>query len=155
MSNINQKTLTESATTAAGVVAGAMVSRVAADKLSGVLKKPAIRHGALAVLGVVLAAYGNPKDTSGKLIQSAGAGMAATQITEVLKSVFSPKDKPMNYGILKTALGAPAEETTVYVDSSSDYDYYPYEEVEDIDNPYIESEPTTGFLSGADLFAEA
>ena len=152
--NINQKTLTESATTAAGVVAGAMVSRVAADKLSGVLKNPAIRHGALAVLGVVLAAYGNPKDTSGKFIQSAGAGMAATQITEVLKSVFSPKDKPMNDGILKTALGAP-EETTVYVDSSSDYDYYPYEEVEDIDNPYIESEPTTGFLSGADLFAEA
>ena len=154
MSKINQKTLTESATTAAGVVAGAMVSRVAADKLSGVLKKPAIRHGALAVLGVVLAAYSNPKETSGKFIQSAGAGMAATQITEVLKSVFSPKDKPMNDGILKTALGAP-EETTVYVDSSSDYDYYPYEEVEDIDNPYIESEPTTGFLSGADLFAEA
>ena len=61
----------------------------------------------------------------------------------------------MNDGILKTALGAPAEETTVYVDSSSDYDYYPYEEVEDIDNPYIESESTTGFLSGADLFAEA
>ena len=47
MSKINQKTLTESATTAAGVVAGAMVSRVAADKLSGVLKKPLLRHGAI------------------------------------------------------------------------------------------------------------
>lgn len=154
MSKINQKTLTESATTVAGVVAGAMVSRVAADKLSSVLKKPLLRHGALALAGLALAAFATPKETSGKLLQSAGAGMAATQLTEVLKSVLTPKDKPMDEGILKTALGAPAEETTVYVDSSSDYDYYPYEEV---DNPFEEQQPQQQnlFLSGADLFAEA
>lgn len=153
MSKINQKTLTESATTAAGVVAGAMVSRVAADKLSGVLKKPLLRHGALALAGLALAAFATPKETSGKILQSAGAGMAATQLTEVLKSVLTPKDKPMDEGILKTALGAPAEETTVYVDSSSNYDYYPYEEV---DNPFEEQQPQQNlFLSGADLFAEA
>lgn len=152
MSKINQKTLTESATTAAGVVAGAMVSRVAADKLSGVLKKPLLRHGALALAGLALAAFATPKETSGKLLQSAGAGMAATQLTEVLKSVLTPKDKPMDEGILKTALGAPAEETTVYVDSSSDYDYYPYEEV---DNPFEEQQPQQNlFLSGAEMFAE-
>lgn len=152
MSKINQKTLTESATTAAGVVAGAMVSRVAADKLSGVIKKPLLRHGALALAGLALAAFATPKETSGKILQSAGAGMAATQLTEVLKSVLTPKDKPMDEGILKTALGAPAEETTVYVDSSSDYDYYPYEEV---DNPFEEQQPQQNlFLSGADLFAE-
>ena len=152
MSKINQKTLTESATTAAGVVAGAMVSRVAADKLSGVLKKPLLRHGALALAGLALAAFATPKETSGKILQSAGAGMAATQLTEVLKSVLTPKDKPMDEGILKTALGAPAEETTVYVDSSSDYDYFPYEEV---DNPFEEQQPQQNlFLSGADLFAE-
>jgi len=59
----------------------------------------------------------------------------------------------MKEGILKTALGAPAEETTVYVDSSSNYDYYPYEEV---DNPFEEQKPQQNlFLSGADLFAEA
>ena len=153
MSKINQKTLTESATTAAGVVAGAMVSRVAADKLSGVLKKPLLRHGALALAGLALAAFVTPKETSGKLLQSAGAGMAATQLTEVLKSVLTPKDKPMDEGILKTALGAPAEETTVYVDSSSNYDYYPYEEV---DNPFEEQPQQQNlFLSGAELFAEA
>ena len=61
MSKINQKTLTESATTVAGVVAGAMVSRVAADKLSGVLKKPLLRHGALALVGLSLAAFATPK----------------------------------------------------------------------------------------------
>ena len=153
MSKINQKTLTESATTAAGVVAGAMVSRVAADKLSGVLKKPLFRHGALALAGLALAAFVTPKETSGKLLQSAGAGMAATQLTEVLKSVLTKENEPMKDGILKTALGAPAEETTVYVDSSSDYDYYPYEEV---DNPFEEQQPQQNlFLSGADLFAEA
>lgn len=153
MSKINQKTLTESATTVAGVVAGAMVSRVAADKLSGVLKKPLLRHGALALVGLSLAAFATPKETSGKLLQSAGAGMAATQLTEVLKSILTPKDKPMDEGILKTALGAPAEETTVYVDSSSNYDYYPYEEV---DNPFEEQQPQQNlFLSGAELFAEA
>lgn len=152
MSKINQKTLTESATTVAGIVAGAMVSRVAADKLSGVLKKPLLRHGALALAGLALAAFATPKETSGKLLQSAGAGMAATQLTEVLKSVLTPKDKPMDEGILKTALGAPAEETTVYVDSSSDYDYYPYEEV---DNPFEEQQPQQNlFLSGAEMFAE-
>lgn len=154
MSKINQKTLTESATTAAGVVAGAMVSRVAADKLSGVLKKPLLRHGALALAGLALAAFATPKETSGKLLQSAGAGMAATQLTEVLKNVFTKENEPMKDGILKTALGAPAEETTVYVDSSSDYDYYPYEKV---DNPFEEQQPQQQnlFLSGADLFAEA
>lgn len=153
MSKINQKTLTESATTAAGVVAGAMVSRVAADKLSGVLKKPLLRHGALALAGLALAAFATPKETSGKILQSAGAGMAATQLTEVLKSVLTKENEPMKDGILKTALGAPAEETTVYVDSSSDYDYYPYEEV---DNPFEEQQPQQQnlFLSGADLFAE-
>ena len=153
MSKINQKTLTESATTAAGVVAGAMVSRVAVDKLSGVLKKPLLRHGALALAGLALAAFVNPKETSGKLLQSAGAGMAATQLTEVLKSVLTKENEPMKDGILKTALGAPAEETTVYVDSSSNYDYYPYEEV---DNPFEEQQPQQNLcLSGADLFAEA
>ncbi|WP_315037399.1 hypothetical protein [Capnocytophaga sputigena] len=153
MSKINQKTLTESATTAAGVVAGAMVSRVAADKLSGVLKKPLLRHGALALAGLALAAFATPKETSGKLLQSAGAGMAATQLTEVLKNVLTKENEPMKEGILKTALGAPAEETTVYVDSSSNYDYYPYEEV---DNPFEEQKPQQNlFLSGADLFAEA
>ena len=151
MSNINQKTLTESATTAAGVVAGAMVSRVAADKLSGVLKKPLLRHGALALAGLALAAFATPKETSGKLLQSAGAGMAATQLTEVLKSVLTKENEPMKDGILKTALGAPAEETTVYVDSSSEY--YPYEEI--VDNPFEEQQPQQNlFLSGANLFAE-
>lgn len=152
MSKINQKTLTESATTTAGVVAGAMVSRVAADKLSGVLKKPLLRHGALVIAGLALAAFVTPKETSGKLLQSAGAGMAATQLTEVLKSVLTKENEPMKDGILKTALGAPAEETTVYVDSSSNYDYYPYEEV---DNPFEEQPQQQNlFLSGADLFAE-
>lgn len=152
MSKINQKTLTESATTAAGVVAGAMVSRVAADKLSGVIKKPLLHHGALALAGLALAALVTPKETSGKLLQSAGAGMAATQLTEVLKSVLTKENEPMKDGILKTALGAPAEETTVYVDSSSNYDYYPYEEV---DNPFEEQPQQQNlFLSGADLFAE-
>lgn len=150
MSKINQKTLTESATTAAGVVAGAMVSRVAADKLSGVLKKPLLRHGALALAGLALAAFVSPKETSGKLIQSAGAGMAATQLTEALKSVLTKENEPMKDGILKTALGAPAE-TTVYVDSSSEY--YPYEEV--VDNPFEEQPQQQNlFLTGADLFAE-
>jgi hypothetical protein len=153
MSKINQKTLTESATTAAGVVAGAMVSRVAADKLSGVLKKPLLRHGALAIAGLALAAFATPKETSGKLLQSAGAGMAATQLNEVLKDLLTKENEPMKDGILKTALlGVPARETTVYVDSSSNYDYYPYEEV---DNPFEEQPQQNLFLSGADLFAEA
>ena len=112
-----------------------------------------MRHGALALAGLALAAFATPKETSGKLLQSAGAGMAATQLTDVLKSVLTKENEPMKDGILKTALGAPAEETTVYVDSSSNYDYYPYEEV---DNPFEEQQPQQNlFLSGAELFAEA
>nr|WP_103557807.1 hypothetical protein [Campylobacter concisus] len=65
MSKINQKTLTESATTAVGAVAAAMVSPVAAYKLSGVLKKPPSPHAALAIAGLALAAFVNPKETSG------------------------------------------------------------------------------------------
>ncbi|WP_129588196.1 hypothetical protein [Capnocytophaga sp. oral taxon 878] len=126
--NINQQTITQAGITAASALGGAMASRVVASKLDAVIKKPIYRHSLVALVGIALIAAGNTKETSGKIMQSAGTGIAATQLSEVLKLALTPKDKPMEDGILKTAVGLAAPET-VYVESTTPYDYYDYEEV--------------------------
>lgn len=144
MNPFNKKTLTDSGVLSAGAFAGAFASKVAASKLDKVLEKPLLRHGALAVVGIALAAFSNPKDVPGKLMQGAGAGIAATQLTEVLKNVMTQSGKkPMEDGILKTGLSAP-ETSYVYVDSTPEY--YPYENVP-------EKQPTA-FLSAPEMFSE-
>jgi hypothetical protein len=143
--NINKKTLTDSGVLSAGALVGSFASKVAASKLDTTLKKPLLRHGALAALGLALVAFSNPKDVPGKLMQGAGAGMAATQLSEVIKEIITQGGKkPMEDGILKTGLSAP-ETSYVYVDSTPEY--YPYENVPEEKQP-------TAFLSAPEMFSE-
>lgn len=166
MSKMNTQKFADSGAFAVGGVVGAMSSRVIADQLKGMLKKEnenepkkgmsIATHGGLAVLGILGVAFANPKDTVGKGLQGLGVGVASTQIVECLKVALTPKDKEMEKGILKTALGS-ADPQTIVIESPAyngyQTDYYPYE---DIDNQYVTQMPfedgTQVFLSGADVF---
>lgn len=144
--NINKKTITDSGAFTAGALAGAIGSRVANDKLTKIIEKPMLRHGAIAILGLAFAAFATPKDIPGKLMQGAGVGMAATQLNELIKNVATDNGKkPMDDGILKTGLGAPE---TVYIATTPSYEYYPYENVQDT------TTTTAGFLSAPSQFQE-
>ena len=150
---VNQKQFIESTAFSAGAIVGGMTSRVVADKLSTTLKKGALRHGLLGIVGVAVAAFVSPKDNATKFAQGAGVGIAATQLTAALKAVMTEDGKkPMQEGVMKTALGSPETEV-VYVDSTpaiDNYDYYPYENVE---GSATSTQPTA-FLSAPSQFAE-
>lgn len=150
---MNQKQIIESTAFSAGAIVGGMTSRVVADKLSTTLKKGALRHGLLGIVGVVVAAFVSPKDNATKFAQGAGVGIAATQLTAALKAVMTEDGKkPMQEGVMKTALGSPETEV-VYVDSTpaiDNYNYYPYENVE---GSATSTQPTA-FLSAPSQFAE-
>ena len=150
---VNQKQFIESTAFSAGAIVGGMTSRVVADKLSTTLKKGALRHGLLGIVGVAVAAFVSPKDNATKFAQGAGVGIAATQLTDVLKALMTEDGKkPMQEGVMKTALGSPETEV-VYVDSTptiDNYDYYPYENVE---GSATSTQPTA-FLSAPSQFAE-
>ena len=150
---VNQKQFIESTAFSAGAIVGGMTSRVVADKLSTTLKKGALRHGLLGIVGVAVAAFVSPKDNATKFAQGAGVGIAATQLTAALKAVMTEDGKkPMQEGVMKTALGSPETEV-VYVDSTpaiDNYDYYPYENV---DGTATSTQPAA-FLSAPSQFAE-
>lgn len=150
---MNQKQIIESAAFSAGAIVGGMTSRVVADKLSTTLKKGALRHGLLGIVGVAVAAFVSPKDNATKFAQGAGVGIAATQLTAAIKAVMTEDGKkPMQEGVMKTALGSPETEV-VYVDSTpaiDNYDYYPYENV---DGTATSTQPAA-FLSAPSQFAE-
>ena len=65
---IDQKSITDSGVFAASALAGGMAGRVVADKLKETIKKTAIRHGLLGLVGVAVAALATPKDMAGKAI---------------------------------------------------------------------------------------
>ena len=90
---VNQKQFIKSAAFSAGATVGAMGSRVVADKLSTTLKKGALRHGLLGIVGVAVAAFVTPKDNATKFAQGAGVGIAATQLTAALKAVMTEDGK--------------------------------------------------------------
>lgn len=145
---VKSEQITENGTLAVSTVLGSMASRVAAQKIP--MKNAMLKHGLLAVAGVAAAVFA-PKGIAGKAVQGAGIGVAATQLTEVIKTILKPKDgSEMKNETLKVALGM-GNPQTVYVD------YYPYEEA---GSDYSE---TSGFLSGtcgvtglsaADAFSE-
>ncbi|MFJ1323309.1 hypothetical protein ACILDT_09880 [Capnocytophaga canis] len=142
---LNSKTIVESVAFSGAAFAGGAVSRVLHDKIplkdeDGKNTKSMIKRGGIALAGLALAAFIKGDSTTGKALQGVGAGMAATQINDLVKDLMKPKE-----GVMKTALGSA---DTVYIAPS--YDYYPYEDV----NPYgAEEKPL--FLSGttADIFA--
>jgi len=90
---VNQKQFIESTAFSAGAIVGGMTSRVVADKLSTTLKKGALRHGLLGIVGVAVAAFVSPKDNATKFAQGAGVGIAATQLTAALKAVMTEDGK--------------------------------------------------------------
>ena len=147
---MNQQRTIESAAFSVGATVGAMGSRVVADKLNTTLKSGAVRHGLLGIAGIALVAFITPKDNATKFAQGAGVGIAATP---AIKAVMTEDGKkPMQEGVMKTALGSPETEV-VYVDSTpaiDNYDYYPYENVE---GSATSTQPAA-FLSAPSQFAE-
>ncbi|MFK8297354.1 hypothetical protein ACI76O_05420 [Capnocytophaga cynodegmi] len=135
---LNSETVTGAAAFTGGAIAGAMGSRVLADKIP--LKNSKLKRGLLAVVGVVGAAMINGKDNAGKALQGAAAGMAATQLGELVKEMVNPQE-----GILKTALGTPENPIIIL---PSDVDYY---DVQTLDNPYEDEQPK--FLAAPEEFA--
>ena len=150
---IDQKSITDSGVFAASALAGGMAGRVVADKLKETIKKTAIRHGLLGLVGVAVAALATPKDMAGKAMQGAGVGLAAAQFTDALKAILTDDGKKpfKDDSIMKPALGAPESET-VYV-TVPQHEYYPYEDVPSSTNNT--STQAVGFLSAADYFAES
>ncbi|ATA67277.1 hypothetical protein CGC48_00770 [Capnocytophaga cynodegmi] len=134
---LNSETVTEAVAFAGGAVVGSATSRVLADKIP--LKNSKLKRGLLAVVGVAGAAMISGKDNAGKVLQGAAAGMAATQLGELVKEMVNPQE-----GILKTALGTPENPIAIY---PSDVDYYDYET---LDNPYEEQQQ---FLAAPEEFA--
>ncbi|ATA94649.1 hypothetical protein CGC54_10065 [Capnocytophaga canimorsus] len=130
---LNSKTMTEAAAFTGGAIAGAMGSRVLADKIP--LKNSKLKRGLLAIVGVVGAAMINGKDNAGKALQGAAAGMAATQLGELVKEMVNPQE-----GILKTALGTPENPIIILPSDVNNYDY------QTLDNPY---EKQQQFLAAA------
>ncbi|MDO5106484.1 hypothetical protein [Capnocytophaga sp.] len=140
---LNSATMTGAVAFSAGAVTGAMVSRVLYDKIplkdkeEGKTTMAKVKRGLLAAAGIVGAAMIDSKETTGKAIQGAAVGMAATQIGYLLKEVIEVKED----GIFKTALGNPQTPVVVYAnDGYLNYGYHPFDE--------FEEEPR--FLSGAE-----
>ncbi|CEN34910.1 hypothetical protein [Capnocytophaga cynodegmi] len=130
---LNSETVTGAAAFTGGAIAGAMGSRVLADKIP--LKNSKLKRGLLAIVGVVGAAMINGKDNAGKALQGAAAGMAATQLGELVKEMVNPQE-----GILKTALGTPENPIIILPSDVNNYDY------QTLDNPY---EKQQQFLAAA------
>lgn len=124
MNKINGQTATAAGAVTAGAVLGAMVSRIAAEKIP--LKNEKIKRGALAAAGLVGAILADSKTTTGKFLLGATSSVAGTQIIALLKSVLNTPEKQLSDGLLKTALGEPDQ--TVF--------YYPPQETPVLDNPY-------------------
>lgn len=71
-----------------------------------------MKAGLLLALGFGLATLVDNKDEAGKFVQGVGVGMATTQGMALLKEVIDPKE-----GIMKTAMGSPAEVVVVHDNS--------------------------------------
>ena len=113
-------------------------------------QKQIIESAAFSV-GATVGAMGS-RVVADKLTTTLKSG-AATQITAAIKAVMTEDGKkPMQVGVMKTALGSPETEV-VYVDSTpaiDNYDYYPYENVE---GSATSTQPAA-FLSAPSQFAE-
>ncbi|MFJ1431345.1 hypothetical protein ACILE2_11185 [Capnocytophaga canimorsus] len=139
---LNSKTMTEAAAFTGGAIAGAMGSRVLADKIP--LKNSKLKRGLLAVVGVVGAAMINGKDNAGKALQGAAAGVAATQVSDLIKDILKSKlkegEEPKS--LLHKAVGMGTPDNPIII-LPSDVDYY---DVQTLDNPY---EKQQQFLAAA------
>lgn len=123
--------LKSSATTVAGTVVGAMASRVIANKLP--VKNTKLKHGVLALVGVLGVAMLDRKDPTSAFTQDVAIGVTATQLGSLVKELVSPKED--TNPIITTALGSPI----VDFEDPYRYDFIPTTFTEDI--TVVEQEP--------------
>ncbi len=125
---MDTKKITNSLVTVGGTAVGAMASRVIADKVP--VKNAKMKHGALAVLGMVGASFLNSKKSAEAFIQDVAIGMSATQIGYLIKELAGDKAK----GVMATALGNPdlnyediafLSSYDDYIEDYNDYDFIP------------------------------
>ncbi len=118
--------VTGSLTSVGGAFAGAMASRIVADKLGGVLKNPKVKHGVLAVVSAVGATLLDRRSNTEALGQDALVGFSATQLNALVKEMLKDKDtQEVKPEIMKTGLGTPWYLMDNYMPS---YSYEVYDE---------------------------
>lgn len=141
---MKMENLTNSAVSVTGTVLGAMASRVVAEKLP--IKKSKVKHGVLALVGIVGASFLDRKDATSAFVQDMAIGVSATQLGALAKDFLAKEEK----STLQTALGSPMTDVDAidFLASHNNYDFIPSgEEFEEIDLEY-EEEPiyeSTGF----------
>ncbi|WP_400145510.1 hypothetical protein [Capnocytophaga canimorsus] len=149
MNKFNARTVSDAAAYTGGAVVGAMTSRVLYDKIplkdekEGETSKAKIKRGLLIAAGIATATMVDGKDTLGKVLQGAGAAMAATQANELIKELVNPTE-----GIMKVALGNPQVET-VYVETYPALDASAFEQQKQ--PPFLAAANTTQDVS--DVFS--
>ncbi|TDQ22755.1 hypothetical protein [Tenacibaculum caenipelagi] len=112
--------VTNSIVTAIALTGGAMASRVIADGASTVIKNPKLKHGAIAAVAVVGAAFLDRKTAAGSFAQDVAIGVSATQLGYLAKELIGETK-----GIIKTALGNPINKANYSFLASPSYDFIP------------------------------
>ncbi len=100
---MKKESIKNTVVTTASMIAGAMGSRIIADKLP--LENTKLARGILILGGIVAAASLDRKSTGKKIAQDAAISMAVTQTGYLLKEQFEGKLKDGN--VMKTGMGSP------------------------------------------------
>ncbi len=88
--------------------AGAMASRIIAEKLGGILPNQKMKHALLTLVSVVGIGMLNRRENVQALAQDALIGFSATQLNALAKELMKDKDtQEVKEGVLKTGLGLP------------------------------------------------
>lgn len=115
--------LTQSLISVTGTVLGAGTSRIIADKIP--IKKTKLKHALLAGVAITGACFLDRKEATSAFVQDVAIGVAATQVTSLVKELMGDKLKE---GILKTGLGNYTEEyEPVNFLAYNNYDFIPAE----------------------------
>ncbi|CAA0177213.1 conserved hypothetical protein [Tenacibaculum maritimum] len=141
---MTKESIEKSVVTLASMSAGAMLSRIAAGKLP--IQNTKLKRGALALAGLVGAAYLDRKTTGKAIAQDMAMATALTQSGYLVKELLDEKLK--GNPVLHSALGSPYDnwnepfelDSTDFLASyiSPNYDTIsediPYEEIEDFNS---------------------
>lgn len=132
---MTKKGLEKSVVTLASMTAGAMVSRIVAEKLP--IKKTKLKRGVLIVAGIVGASALDQKTTGRKIGQDMAISVAVTQTGYLLKELLD--DKLKDNKLLHPALGNPMYDGTSFLSSYTgdygyDYQEEPFGEINEFQN---------------------
>lgn len=109
--------ITKSIISVGGTTLGAVTSRVVAD--SAPINNPKVKHGVIAGIAILGAAFLNRETPSGAFAQDVAIGVSATQLGYLVKELVGESK-----GVVKTALGNPNDGMD-FLASYTDYDFIP------------------------------